>query len=333
MSAIENREQWLAGRRQGIGGSDIAAILGLSPYRTAVDVWLDKRGLAEELEENEAMYWGITLEEVVSKEFQIRNNTKVQRVNRILQHEANPWMQANIDRIVWEGNAMPVNSFTGELRSKHLLECKTAGAFVAHRWGNDEDTLPLEYTCQAMWYLAVTGADICDVACLIGGQKYIQRRIVRDDAVIASMIESARVFWFDHVQTGIAPEPVNGDDVAKLFKQDNGTSIQANEEMLMCIDRLTALKAELKTLENEEEELQDALKIKLGEASNIEYNGSTLVTWRKSSDSNKTNWKEAAASIKKWVLELGITEGDNSVSEIINTYTKTQSGSRRFLIK
>ena len=80
------REQWLADRRKGIGGSDIGAILGLSPYRTLMDVFLDKRGETQPKGNEQAMYWGTVLEDVVAHEYQKRTDRKIQRVNQMLAH-------------------------------------------------------------------------------------------------------------------------------------------------------------------------------------------------------------------------------------------------------
>ena len=102
-----DRTAWLAARRTGIGGSDISAILGLSPWRSPVHVWLDKTGQApdEPPANAEAMYWGKTLEDVVAREYAQRTGRRVQRVNAILRHPQHEWMLGNIDRaIVAEGS-------------------------------------------------------------------------------------------------------------------------------------------------------------------------------------------------------------------------------------
>ena len=95
------RLEWLQARRAGIGGSDIGAILGLSRYRSPVDVWLDKTGQAEaDTGMSEAAYWGVELEATVAAEYAKRTGNKVQRVNQMLRHPEHDWMLANIDRAV-----------------------------------------------------------------------------------------------------------------------------------------------------------------------------------------------------------------------------------------
>lgn len=89
------RLEWLKNRQTGIGGSDVAAILGLSRYKSPLDVYNDKIGEISESEQTQAAYWGTQLEDIVAKEFQKRTGMKVQKVNSQLSRDG--WMHANID--------------------------------------------------------------------------------------------------------------------------------------------------------------------------------------------------------------------------------------------
>jgi putative phage-type endonuclease len=333
---------WLEARKSGIGGSDVAAILGLSPWRSAVDVFLDKTSPVVDLETSEPMYWGIVLEEVVAKEYSSRTGRKVQRLTKMLSHPEHPWMLANLDRVIvtpgsrarWEDGKL--------LGADGLLECKTASAYKAAEWSaNDEDAVPTYYAAQCFWYLAVTGAQWIDVACLIGGQRYVQKRIERDEAVIASLIERCGAFWHNHVLTGIAPEPTSGEDAASLFPQDNGELVEANPKTLELIYRARELKAQIAALELELDGDKKAgvmgvtgeLKRFIGEASGIAIAGQTLATWKKAQDGQKTNWKTAADEIKGWLIEQDIAGGVDAVRDIIDQNTTTTPGARRLIIK
>src|SRR5690554_2691682 len=158
------REQWLEERRKGIGGSDAAAIAGLSRYRSPIQVYMDKLGLIEPPEENEAMYWGRKLEDIVAEEFSIRTGLKVRRRNAILQHPEYPFMLANVDRLIVGKN--------------EGLECKTTSAYRADEW--KDDGIPWEYAIQCYHYMAVTGYKAWWIAALIGGNQFIYKRIERD---------------------------------------------------------------------------------------------------------------------------------------------------------
>ena len=135
------REEWLKVRKLGLGGSDMAAVLGLSPWRSPIDVWLDKTSDTVEEKESEPMYWGNVLEEVVAQEFAKRSGYKVRNNNFTLQSEEYPYLLANIDREI-------VGLDAG-------LECKTANAFKANEW--DGDNVPDAYYIQCQHYMAVTG--------------------------------------------------------------------------------------------------------------------------------------------------------------------------------
>ncbi|MCF5021627.1 alkaline phosphatase, partial [Pseudomonas lactis] len=124
------REDWLAIRKQGIGSSDAGAAVGLNPYKSQLELWLEKTGRDTELpktdpdDEDSAMYWGNVLEPIVVWHYSKRTKNKVRRINAVLQHPDPelPWMLANIDREVIEADDV------------QILECKTAGINGARLW-------------------------------------------------------------------------------------------------------------------------------------------------------------------------------------------------------
>lgn len=284
------REEWLAARKSGIGGSDIAAIIGVSPFKTAVDVYLDKCGLVPDVEMNEAMQWGVLLEDVVAKHYQDTSGAKVQRVGEMMRHPHFPWMLANIDRaIVTPGSRARFDG--GKLQGADgILEVKTASAYKAGEWGApaDDDAIPTHYAAQAMWYLGIAGLEWCDVAVLIGGQKYLVKRIERDEETIKGMVERADEFWRGHVVAGVPPEPKTGEDAIKLFPRDSGRSIEANPKTLELLSRAVELKAQIASLELELDGdkkkgingVMGELKAYMGDASAIVIGNETLATWK-----------------------------------------------------
>ncbi len=325
-----DRDAWLAARKAGIGGSDIAAILGLSPWRSPVDVWLDKTGQTSDVPENEAMFWGTVLEDVVAKHYSATSGNRVQRIGQMMRHPTHEWMLGNIDRaIVTPGSRA---RFDGGklLGADGLLECKTASSYKAGEWGSDgdDDAVPTHYAAQCFWYMGVTGAEWCDIAVLIGGQKYLSKRIERDQSVIDTMIERAEEFWLRHVQEGIAPEPRDAGDAIALYPRDFGTQIVATEKILRLLGRAQELKAQISEFELELDGnrkqnvigVMDELKSAMGGASEITLAGQTLATWRAAKDTQKTDWKAVAEAV-------------GATPEIISANTITAPGSRRFLIK
>jgi putative phage-type endonuclease len=313
------REDWLNARRCGIGGSDVAAILGLSPWKSAVDVYLDKTGQTPHSEENEAMYWGTRLEDVVADEYRIRTSRNVQRIKTMIAHHDRTWQMANLDRVIvtpgsrarWDGSR--VKGADG------ILECKTTSAFNANDWAG-EGELPVYYTTQVMHYMDVTSLPFADVAVLIGGNHY-ERRTVEYDAEVAREIrERCAEFWFKHVIENIPPEPKNGAETALLYPQDTGSSIEADAELLNLIIQAGDLRTAIKADETALDTLVDAIKVAIKDASTVTVQGKTLLTWKAAKPSQKTDWKAIVADL-------------NLPPEAIEPYTTTTPGSRRLLWK
>ena len=186
------REEWLEQRRIGIGGSDVSAILGLNAYKSPMSVYLDKIGESP-LEDttSEAAFWGTQLEDVIARHYAEKNGVKIRRNNHILIHPEYPWMIANIDR---EAHS--------DTRGRYGVEVKTVGLRNAHLW--DDDDVPVPYVLQMQHYMAVTGWDFFVCPALIGGQRYIEREIPRDESIISRLIEEEGKFW-DMVQRRIPP--------------------------------------------------------------------------------------------------------------------------------
>lgn len=187
-----DKAAWLEARRRGIGGSDAAAVAGVSRWRSPVEVWLDKTGqLADQAADSEAAYWGKVLEDVVADEFTRRTGKKLRRRNAILVHPEHPFMIANVDRVV-----------VGEEAG---LEVKTTGAFNAREWDRG---IPDEYLLQCQHYMAVTGYPLWYVAVLVGGNHFEHKPVKRDEEIIRYLVRIESEFWkLVETQT---PPPLDG---------------------------------------------------------------------------------------------------------------------------
>lgn len=308
-----SRSEWLAQRRTGIGGSDVAAILGLSKYRSPLDVYKDKIGETPDGEQSQAAYWGTKLEDVVAKEFQERTGLKVQRVNRQLSREG--WMHANLDRAVVNPKISGTvrvqdeakQAETGRLLTTDaILECKTASSYIADQWGPSQEAeivagavvsehkIPIHYETQVQWYLGVTGAAVCYVAALLGGQDFRIYRVQRDDDVIAALQEQCRVFWFEHVQKHVPPEPHTAEEVQKLFAKDSGEMVEATNEVATDIGELRNLTEQVKALEAEQKVVKDRICAALGEKTGFLIAGEKACTFKaqKSTRFDTTRFKK-----------------------------------------
>lgn len=173
------RQEWLELRRTGIGGSDAAAIVGLSAWATPYTVYLDKLGLLPEKEDTEAMRQGRDLEEYVARRFTEYSGKKVRRCNYMIRNPRYPFALADIDfRIVGENAG---------------LECKTTSTLDLKQFHGVE--FPEKYYAQCVHYLAVTGADRWYLAVLVLGRGFFVFTLERDEMEIAALMEAEERFW------------------------------------------------------------------------------------------------------------------------------------------
>lgn len=314
-----SRYEWLQARRSGIGGSDIAAIVGASPYHTAYDIYKAKVEEPED-SETEFAYWGHLLEDTVAKEFSKRLEMKVQNVNFIMRHPNHTWAIANIDRAVVNPEiAGNVRFKNGELTTDMILECKTASEYVGKDWGEEEtDEVPDQYQCQGQWYMGVTGTKICYMAVLIGGNKFRIYRIERNQELIDYLLAEAESFWVNHVLAGVAPEPGNLENAKDKFRKcnpDTTIDLAPDAQEIAVFDAYVEAKAAEKQLKADLDEAQKNLICLIGHNETLTIDGEVVVTY-KSSETNRFDNK--------------LFKIDNP--ELAKAYTKT-SVSRTMRIK
>jgi putative phage-type endonuclease len=206
-----NSKEWLEQRSTYLGGTDIAAILGLHPYKTPRIVYMEKKGLATPPELNQPMLHGINLEAYIARLYRLDTGRRL-RKSRFRRDSEIPFFAANPDYDV-----------IGESR---LLECKTAGAWAGQEFGAETDAVPNQYLVQCMWQLMVTGREVCDLGVLIGGQDYRTYEIPRDEELIATLRQKAESWWNQYIVNDQAP-PITGERAdTELVKQQYPTNMQ-----------------------------------------------------------------------------------------------------------
>lgn len=264
--------QWHIRRRFGIGGSDVGAILGVNPYKTPYQVWLEKTGreMPEDLSDNDAVMAGTLFEDAVAKFYEIREGKTVRRWNNTRFHDTMPWLAGNVDRIV-----------QGERR---ILECKTAGMF-AKGWGEPgSDEVPESYLLQVMHYMAVWGYDVADLAVVVGGQQYRKYTFKFDQELFDVVAEHLRSFWFNNVIADVPPEPSSLLEIEQFYKKDNGESLTASEQVAEAVARLEKLKIDEKVLTEDIDAEKAIVKKFMGEkAVLVDQYGTKLASWRNQS--------------------------------------------------
>lgn len=273
-------DEWLLDRRRGIGGSDVATILGLNKWKSAYQLWLEKTGQVElDHTDSEPAYWGNVLEEVVAKEFQERTGLKVRRRNQVFEHPLHPFLRANIDRDV-----------VGE---KAILECKTANQFLAKEWEGEE--IPLSYLCQVQHYMNVMNYDHAYIAVLIGGQKFVWKRIERDQELIDMITERLVDFWETNVVEGVEP-PVDGSKATSEFlnecySEDGTEETTLPAEFDGLIEYRKQLKEDVDLITGKISEVDNQIKSELGKKDAvIGITPKFVISW-KSVTSNRLNKK------------------------------------------
>lgn len=256
-----SRQEWLELRKQGIGGSDAAAALGVSPYKTRLELYLEKRGEAEpeDLSENEKVRFGTLLEDTVAEEFCRRRDKSVHRRNAILQHPERDWMIANVDRKVEHEDA--------------LLECKTTNPyyFGTDEWGEEgTDNVPLQYLVQCLHYLEVTDYLKVYLAVLVGGQHLKIYEIEHQPDLQQTIAAKEAEFW-NRVQSGNAPTPDYEHDRAldlmkRRYPGTSGAEITLPERAADLRDRYKELGEQKKEIKAERKAIKAELLDMVGDA-------------------------------------------------------------------
>lgn len=268
---------WLAARRAGVGGSDVAAIMGLSKYRAPYSVWAEKSGLAApaDIGGKPAVHWGSVLEGVVGEEY-ARNHPDraVRRVNALARSLSRPWAQASLDY---------------EVRDPELgwgvLEIKTAGWRAADDWA---DGVPIRYQTQVVHYMSVLGRPFADVAVLIAGSDYREYRIMRDEADVRAVDDAVDGFWA-MVESGAPPEitGADGDGLAVfgMHSASGGRDLADMAETPEALGRWLSARADAAAARERERLAANQLKQLIGDGYGLALEPGRLVWVRTEAES------------------------------------------------
>ena len=291
-------EEWLAKRDESIGASESGAILGLNPWRTAVDVWIEKTNETQPLEDNLNMRLGRDLEPVIQKLFEEETNLKVRKDNKIRIDDEYNFITTNLDGVVI-GEKVPV-------------EYKTMT-----KW---EGEIPDYYYCQIQHQMMVTNTPYCYFVVLVLGfsKQLIVEKYDRDDVFISKMRKELVHFWNENVLNNVAPEIISVEDAKKVYKDVDPESILEADDvifnMLSEMDRFRHLKNKYDT---RYKEMQKDVMVQMGSKEMVEFNGISFVSWKQAKNSLRFDSKQ----FKKDHPNLYIT------------YSKEVAGSRRFNLK
>ena len=253
-------------RTRFIGASEVSAVMGLNPFMTPLKLWAIKRGeiQPDNLDENEAVEWGTRLERIVSQKFSEKHNVKlIARKTRYV-HPDHEWLSCELDNIV---------ALTDE-----LVEIKTVNAWAWKSWENP-DELPAYVIVQVMMQLGLSNRKVGWVACLCGGQKYIEKRIDFDKMFYENLVSRCVAFWV-MVKDGVAPAPIAGDSDTLLdLHPKSNDAIQLVQDLETAVARRQELSGQIDDLKEEKELLEVKIKAVIGDNLGIKTER-YLVTWK-----------------------------------------------------
>lgn len=281
-----SRQDWLRARQKGIGGSEAAAIIGLSKYSSPLKVYLDKTTpITDETPDiqSEAMRQGKDLEEYCASRFEEATGKKVRRVNAIVQHPKYDFLIANLDRRVDGENS--------------ILECKTTKPYTEAAKAFEVGNVPPEYAIQCHHYMLVTGADRCYLAALVLGMDFHVIEINRDQEVLDLLLSQEVDFWKGNVEAGIPPEWDGSEAASEILKQkypevQKGTEVELSAITEADIKDYNELNGYIKDLEARREAIKQRILDEMAEAEVGVLNGEPVarriwVSGRETIDSKK----------------------------------------------
>ena len=266
-----SHDEWLEMRNKGIGGSDCGAIMSQNPWKSAVQLWLEKTGKLEspDISGKLAVKLGNKLEQAVAELFTEETGLTVKRNNHVLAHSEYPFMIANIDR---EGRDAEGKRF--------ILECKTTGSYSGKEWEGDD--IPLHYELQVLHYLIVTGYDYGYIACLIGNSKFVVKKVELDELIKARIIEEETKFWQCVLNDEMPPVDKSESCTAilsEMYPVANENTIQLDDEIDDLLSQRETLKSQAKDLDSTINYIENEIKARLQDNESGFIKG-YKVTWK-----------------------------------------------------
>jgi putative phage-type endonuclease len=300
-------QEWKDERAHYIGGSDVAAVLGLSRYKTPLMLWREKKGLVNIQDEIPIAKFGNLFEPVMAAHFSETTGLKVRQDNSTREHKQYPFLRANVDRVVVKSDK---HSTTG------ILELKTTNSYAVKNW--DGGQIPIEWEYQIQHYLNITGYDYAYLqvyerdTCLFHEPRFIPR----DQELINEFTPKLVAWWYKHMIGNVRPDPVSDEDLMILHPEaKDGKTVQADAQIITLWDSLRKVKVQKTRFEALESELETQIKAKMQDADILSHGDQILATWK-----NTTSCRLDSTALKE------------QQPAIYSQYQKTTT-TRRFVCK
>lgn len=333
-------------RLQGIGSSDAAAAVGVDPYRSRLQLYMEKIGLLEREPAGEAAEWGTILEPTLLRQLAIRERAHVLgrddagepvvftpggrrhepwpesiALLGTLRHTVHPWMFAHLDAVLLED----------DLRTPcGWAEAKTAGHYAARQWGEGADEIPEPYLVQTHHAAEILRArgmpTVCRVPVLLAGQRWRVYPIHPDVELIAAILEAEAEFW--GMVERREPPPATAQDADTLRRlyprSDNDRVLDADAALTELASALAAARARKDQVQGDVEGIEVAIKEAMATAAVLQGDG-WKITWKSNRDSEVVDWRAVAAAL---VERFGVNE--DVQTDIIGRHMTLRPGARVF---
>lgn len=297
----QSRKDWLLERAKSIGASDSSAVLGINPWKSNVELWLEKTNPESLLDQpdNLNMRLGRDMEPILRQLFTEETGLQVRQDNHIRYDDEYPFLSTNLDgRIV--GDKVP-------------LELKTTGMW--------DGMIPDNYFCQLQHQMMVTKSPYIYFAVLVlsnFGKQFIVEKYERNERFIADMRATMVDFWMNYVVTGVAPDPVSVKDARLLYNETNQESvIEGSFDMITICEKIKDYNKDIKKIKSKADELRVDIMDTMKEDEIMTYKGSTLSTWKKS----------------KGKVKFDLNKFKKDHPDIYEEYSSQKDGNRMLIIK
>lgn len=306
VKATQRSAEWLELRRRGLGASDMAAVMGVSPYKTPYGLWAEKTGAVEPQKVGAAANRGVLLEDAVGTWYEQERGVKLRKSNGVVRLKANPRFMASLDRTI--------------AGSPGIVEIKTS---ASPRWSTWP--VPPEVVLQTTWQMGIVGAPWCDVAALLGGLVFKVERVQFDPALWETMQVAATRF-LELVDTNTPPalEALDAMAYAEATPQATEEFAVADAAHERVLRQYQETATEVHFLEQKQAALEMVLKEAIAEKAGLTGDGWT-VYWRQARPSTVTDWRAVAESLQ------GLAP--DTYGEALARFTKERAGSRRFIVR
>lgn len=311
-------EAWLAARRGGLGASEVPAIMGLDKYKSGLDIWLEKRGLAEHRPSSPQATVGRFAEPMIAEMYAAQCEVQLIEVETARHHEVQI-LSASADRMAVDAKRNPMC----------LVEIKNRGG-LPQGWGDaGTDLIPESVAVQVHVQMACYQMERADVAALLGGNDFRIYTLHRNAEIEASILEYCADWWARHI-VGEAEPALDGPNVAdylaKKFRSHTSEVVRVTsaDPVALWLETLADAQAAKKDAEAKYERAANEVKAFVGDRYAVEGPAGKAI-WTLAKDSQKVNYEQAARELYR---AAGMPEAE--WEQYLATFTTTKPGSRSF---